>query len=203
MNIFTPYINDSIIATIFYIVIAIINKTIYDRKNNAYEKNRRLKSYSSFLYIHKFLRLSTLLILLGCIWFNNSNWLILFNNVYTLYIGISVSTLAMVIFLAAGINLGKNYSPCYDSHLPDDIIQDGLYKFIRHPIYTSNLLLMLGVFISCGSALILINFNILFAYYLLSAYLEERQLIKHFPEYKNYKNSTGMFIPLGLQLKKK
>ena len=203
MNIFTPYIDDRLIATIFYIVIAIINKTIYDRKNNNYIKNRSLKSYSSFLYIHKLLRLSTLVILLGCIWLNNFNWLILFNNVYVLYFGITISTLAMIIFLAAGINLGKNYSPCYDSHLPEDIIQHGLYKFIRHPIYTSNLLLMLGVFISCGSALILINLNILFVYYLLSAYLEERQLIKHFPKYKKYKNNTGMFLPLGFQLKKK
>ena len=79
----------------------------------------------------------------------------------------------------------------------------GLYKLIRHPLYTSNLLLVIGVFIACGSALILINFCILFIYYLMAALSEEKALLNHFPKYKKYKKQTGMFLPIRWQLKSK
>jgi protein-S-isoprenylcysteine O-methyltransferase Ste14 len=109
----------------------------------------------------------------------------------------------MILFFIAGINLGDHYTPCYDSYIPEDIIQNGVYKLIRHPIYTSNLLLIIGVFIACGSALILINFFILFIYYLMAALSEEKALLNHFPQYKKYKKQTGMFLPIRWQLKSK
>ena len=198
-----PLPQDNLIATIFFIIIAIINKVVYDRKNSKYTKTKTLSSFRSFRYLHKILRISTLIIFIGSIWMNNTLWLQLFSSTVYLYSGIAITTLAMVLFLIAGINLGANYTPCYDSYLPDDIIQNGLYKLIRHPIYTSNLLLVLGVFIACGSALILINFCILLIYYLMAAYSEEKALLKYFPAYKKYKKQTGMFLPIHWQLKSK
>ena len=59
-----------------------------------------------------------------------------------------ISVIATVLFLSAKVTLGRNYSPCYDSYLPQDIIRTGLYNYVRHPIYLSNILLLIGVFIS-------------------------------------------------------
>ena len=72
-------------------------------------------------------------------------------------------------FSIARFSLGKNYSPCYDSFLPKSINTKIIYSVVRHPIYTANMLLMLGIFLSGASALILINTAILFVtiYYLL------------------------------------
>ena len=54
---------------------------------------------------------------------------------------------------------------------------------------------MFGIFLSSGSALILINTLILFIYYLLSAFVEEKAILKKFPKYRKYKSDTGMFLP--------
>ena len=62
-------------------------------------------------------------------------------------------------------------------------------------IYTANMILMLGIFLSSASALILINTVILFVYYLLSALVEEKAILKKFPKYRKYKSDTGMFLP--------
>ena len=196
---------DELIASIFFVIVAIINKTVYDRKNNSYikTKTKTLNSFRSFRHLHKIIRISTLIIFIGSIWIDNTIWIKLFSGTTFLYCGIAITSLAMVLFLIAGINLGDNYTPCYDSYLPEDIIQNGLYKLIRHPIYTSNLLLVIGVFIACGSALILINFCILFIYYLMAALSEEKALLNHFPKYKKYKKQTGMFLPIRWQLKSK
>ena len=189
---------DKLTATIFFVVVAIINKTVYDSKNNKYikSKTKPLPSFRSFRSLHKIIRISTLIIFIGSIWIDNNIWIKLFSGTTFLYCGIAITSLAMILFFIAGINLGDHYTPCYDSYIPEDIIQNGVYKLIRHPIYTSNLLLIIGVFIACGSALILINFFILFIYYLMAALSEEKALLNHFPKYKKYKKQTGMFLPI-------
>ena len=85
---------------------------------------------------------------------------------------------------------------------PKDFIRHGVYRIVRHPIYLSNLILLSGVFLISGSAWIVLNFLILFIYYLISAFKEERYLLKKFPSYKKYKSITSMFIP-GYKLVKK
>ncbi len=196
---------DKLTATILFVVVAIINKTVYDSKNNKYikSKTKPLPSFRSFRSLHKIIRISTLIIFIGSIWIDNNIWIKLFSGTTFLYCGIAITSLAMILFFIAGINLGDHYTPCYDSYIPEDIIQNGVYKLIRHPIYTSNLLLIIGVFIACGSALILINFFILFIYYLMAALSEEKALLNHFPQYKKYKKQTGMFLPIRWQLKSK
>ena len=196
---------DKLTATIFFVVVAIINKTVYDSKNNKHIKSetKSLPSFRSFRSLHKIIRISTLIVFIGSIWIDNNIWIKLFSGTTFLYCGIAITSLAMILFFIAGINLGDNYTPCYDSYIPEDIIQNGVYKLIRHPIYTSNLLLIIGVFIACGSALILINFCILFIYYLMAALSEEKALLNHFPQYKKYKKQTGMFLPIRWQLKSK
>jgi protein-S-isoprenylcysteine O-methyltransferase Ste14 len=58
-------------------------------------------------------------------------------------------------------------------------------------------LLVIGVFFACGSGLVLINFCILFIYYLIAALSEEKALSNHFPEYNIYKKKTEIFLPIG------
>ena len=79
--------------------------------------------------------------------------------------------------------------------MPRNLKTTGVYSLVRHPIYSSNILLMIGIFVSTGSLIIAANTIILFIYYVLSAFIEERAIIKKFPKYKSYKNRTGMFIP--------
>tara|TARA_B100001769_G_C21967263_1_gene520378 strand:- start:376 stop:558 length:183 start_codon:yes stop_codon:yes gene_type:complete len=54
---------------------------------------------------------------------------------------------------------------------------------------------MIGIFISTGSLIIGGNTLILFIYYALSAFIEEKAIARRFPKYESYKRKTGMFLP--------
>ena len=76
------------------------------------------------------------------------------------------------------------------------LVAVGLYRFIRHPLYASLMLLGFGVFFKditvVTSLLALINFAALAA----TAKIEEREMLAKFgEEYTAYMKKTKMFIP--------
>ncbi len=192
--------DQSLILVIFLTSIALVNRGLYyyDESKNQRRKEASLKSFS---YIHKYLRLSTFIVAILSLYTNHA-YLYKVLNLDFIYIGASICSMSVVILFIARYNLKENYSPCYDMRAPKDFIQHGIYRIVRHPIYLSNLMLLSGVFLICGSAWILLNFSILFVYYSVSAFKEERHLSKKFPKYKKYKEGTSMFIP-GYKLVKK
>jgi protein-S-isoprenylcysteine O-methyltransferase Ste14 len=78
---------------------------------------------------------------------------------------------------------------------------NGLYKHVRHPMYTSVLSLSLGIALTSGNIIkyvLVILLTILF--YFKSVY-EERYLLDQYPEYKPYSRKTPRFIPFINRLK--
>ena len=71
----------------------------------------------------------------------------------------------------------------------------GLYKYVRHPMYTSVLLLSLGIALLSGN---LIKYALVVGLYLLfyfkSTY-EERYLRQKYDNYKEYAKRTPRFVP--------
>jgi protein-S-isoprenylcysteine O-methyltransferase Ste14 len=72
----------------------------------------------------------------------------------------------------------------------------GVYRYIRHPLYGSLILLGCGVFFknmtTLGCALAMVNLGALFA----TAKTEEDEMVKTFGiEYELYRRRTKMFIP--------
>jgi len=197
INMENIFYSTNAIATLFYLSVALISIIMYNKANSDYNRNKsKIHSFKSFMYIYKIMQLSTLLVCITSIWIDHSYLYKLFNNTEILkYIGISISGFAITMFSIARFTLGKNYSPCYDSYIPKSINTKGIYSIIRHPIYTANLLLMLGIFISSASAIIAFNGTILLLYYSMSAFIEEKAIQKKFPTYATYKNRTGMFLP--------
>jgi protein-S-isoprenylcysteine O-methyltransferase Ste14 len=80
------------------------------------------------------------------------------------------------------------------------LVVNGLYRYIRHPLYTAGLLFIWLVPVMTYNLLAL---NIgLTAYILIGAYYEERKLLKEFgKDYERYRQQTPMLIP-RLRLKK-
>ena len=189
--------NNNVIATLFYITVALISIVMYHKSNSKYNsKTGRIHSISSFMYIYKYIQLSTFFACIASIWSNHQYLFKIYNdNIVLLYLGIAISGIAITLFAISRFSLGSNYSPCYDSYMPKNLKTTGIYSLVRHPIYSSNILLMIGIFISTGSLIIAANTIILFTYYILSAIIEERAIVKSFPKYKSYKSRTGMFLP--------
>ncbi len=91
--------------------------------------------------------------------------------------------------------LANNYSPMFDAYVPLTIHTQGVYALIRHPIYAFNLLVSLGLTLSSGSAVVLINSVIGWLFVLRAIYLEEMYLPEKFPEYSEYAKRTWKLIP--------
>lgn len=76
----------------------------------------------------------------------------------------------------------------------DVLVTDGLYRYMRHPLYTAGLLFI------WFSPVMTLNQLTLYAtftlYILIGAYFEERKLLKDFGEaYADYRSRTAMLIP--------
>jgi len=74
------------------------------------------------------------------------------------------------------------------------VVSKGIYRYIRHPIYTGDLLLLFGLELALNSWLVLVVFFILF-YVIKQISHEETLLLKKLSGYKEYRQNTKMMIP--------
>ncbi len=109
--------------------------------------------------------------------------------------GLLIAGLGLVYFVTAIIALGEHYSDAHQGRLPTAIIQRGPYRYVRHPIYSANLVLTIGLLIVSGSAWLAINLLVLSTYYYVMIRKEEAYLLTAFPEYHTYRQRTGALLP--------
>lgn len=78
----------------------------------------------------------------------------------------------------------------------DIIVKEGVYAFVRHPIYSADIALAWGIFFFLGESRFLFAAIWLTLVMIFWAKLEERGLIEKFgQEYLDYKNQVPMVIP--------
>ena len=76
------------------------------------------------------------------------------------------------------------------------LVTDGVYKFIRHPLYCSLLLLTWGIFFKHPELTPLIIAVTATAFLIFTAKADEAECIRFFgPPYQEYMQRTKMFIP--------
>ncbi len=77
------------------------------------------------------------------------------------------------------------------------IADKGIYRFVRHPQYTSLGLWGVGLAILWPRFMVLGTLSIMFILYYFLAKDEERRMVKQYGDsYTDYMNNTGMFFPL-------
>ena len=109
--------------------------------------------------------------------------------------GVVVLVAATLLYARSLRQLGDNYSPCFDAHLPFRIVTNGPYGYIRHPLYLANILQGVGYILTscCLWVLLLAGYGISFV--IRSLVREESYLVKKFPEYEPYRAKTSRLIP--------
>ena len=75
------------------------------------------------------------------------------------------------------------------------LLEDGMYGFIRHPMYLAVLLLCLGFLLQNPDKVNILVYSILFADLLVKLHWEEKLLEEKFEGYKNYQVKTKKIIP--------
>ncbi len=71
----------------------------------------------------------------------------------------------------------------------------GIYKYIRHPMYTGLMIVSFALMLSQFSTLSIIVYIFLLIILDIKAAVEEKLLTKKHKEYKDYKKNSKMFIP--------
>jgi protein-S-isoprenylcysteine O-methyltransferase Ste14 len=111
-------------------------------------------------------------------------------------VGLFVYLAGLITAIIGRIQLGNNWVDLEDfTVLPEQkLVNKGIYKYIRHPIYIGDALLVIGLELALNSWLVILGFGLLPVIY-KQALDEEAILSKAFPEYRDYKQHTKMFVP--------
>ena len=98
--------------------------------------------------------------------------------------------------IIARFHLGKNWANQIKIYEDHNLIQTGMYRWVRHPLYASLILMFYGaclIFRNIAAVLAVTLVFVPFMYY--RALQEERLLILRFPQYEAYRRKTGMLFP--------
>lgn len=106
-----------------------------------------------------------------------------------------LSAIALVIFVYSILELNKSLSPFPSPKENSKLVTTGIFKFIRHPIYSSLILGLLSWSLYKQSAYQLCILLILIVLFYFKSKYEESQLMHKFENYKAYKSTTGRFFP--------
>jgi protein-S-isoprenylcysteine O-methyltransferase Ste14 len=117
------------------------------------------------------------------------------HSVWWLYTGMVVTLAGVALLIAAKRALGWNYSPGFDAYVPFRIVDDGVYRYLRHPMYVARLIIAAGACIMTGSVWLAVAWLVAFDWYWRAAAVEESELAHWFPIYRLYAKRTSGFLP--------
>ncbi len=111
------------------------------------------------------------------------------------FAGILIVIIGWVLILIAFVQLNRNLTMLPSPVKNSKLITTGVFKYIRHPIYTGIFLFALGwAMFKYNFDQLIISLLILLLFEIKSNY-EEKKLKDRFPEYDKYKDNTGKFFP--------
>ncbi|HYX38087.1 MAG TPA: isoprenylcysteine carboxylmethyltransferase family protein [Oligoflexus sp.] len=190
-----------VMILLIHVSFAAVIVGLYEGKKGDYRQGRarQPESVRSFKAFYIYLHIATpIIVVMSCLGYDR---LALYSHPAVMMIGTTISALGVAIFVGAKMRIGEEFAPCNDAYLPRDVIRDGVYKHVRHPIYAAFILFFLGIAITTANPITLLNWLVLGAYYVRSARFEEKALLEKFPVYEKYSKSTGRFIPRIVQSK--
>ena len=112
-----------------------------------------------------------------------------------LWLGYGIFILGAVIALIAAVNLGKNLTPLPRPKENAELIQNGLYRFVRHPIYFGVIVLSIGWGLIQQSTLIWLYVIVIAIFFDIKSRKEERWLTERFSTYADYQGRVRKLIP--------
>jgi len=112
------------------------------------------------------------------------------------WIGLALTAIGVAISIWARLTLGANWSGVVTLKKGHELIRKGLYRWIRHPIYTGILIGFIGTALIKGHLRGWIGFVIVWATFYFKARREENFLRQEFGDgFEEHARHTGMFLP--------
>lgn len=188
----------AVIGCAFVVVAYVVTCVAYydPEKRHAKGKTKPILANASFRHVSRYLQISLFVVPVAAFTCDHPLLAKLYHNNVALFgAGLGLSAVGLIVLLCGKTSLGTEYSPCVDSYVPKAVIRHGIYSHIRHPIYSGNLALLFGLFLSTGSLWLLANTALLAAYYLPTVLREEAALLENFPEYGPRPGHPGRRLP--------
>ena len=93
------------------------------------------------------------------------------------------------------VNLGRSLTPLPTPVPHGELRTNGLFRWVRHPIYSGIMALALGSAVPSGNPLTLAATVALIAWFMAKARWEERHLRQRYAGYDEYAAHTPRFVP--------
>ena len=101
-------------------------------------------------------------------------------------------TIGLVIMVIGLASLGRSFGIMPRAR---GLVQSGLYRWVRHPIYLGEFLVFAGIMILAISPLTLAVYAMFVALQVYRLMMEERTLTEAYPEYAAYRARTARLLP--------
>jgi protein-S-isoprenylcysteine O-methyltransferase Ste14 len=123
-------------------------------------------------------------------WYQIISWVLLIVSIYVVLAGV-------ILMKKVGKSRGDRADESlYTFEKTSELVQQGIFKYIRHPLYSSLLMLTWGIYFK-QPVLILLPVAIASSVFLfLTAWIEEKENIGYFGDaYREYMKKSKRFIP--------
>ncbi len=185
-----------------WVVFGLLHSLLADLKVKAWFQGKLGKAFGFYRIAYNLLFVS----LLGVI-----AWLLITQTADTLlYTTSTISNIVAGVIAVAGFGLmaasmakfdmgeflGWSYLNPQPNKQVETLRTDGLYKYVRHPLYFGTFAFVLGLFLLWPTAINLLSVVFLYVYTYIGALLEERKLEQIFgSNYTEYKKKVKMLVP--------
>jgi len=131
------------------------------------------------------------------LWFNDPfgikqlfSWLFLFISIYLV-----ISGVILIKKIGKPVN-NRNEKSLYQFEKTSELIDQGIFKYIRHPLYSSLLFLTWGIFLKNTTDFLFFISLLSTVFLFLTAIFDEKECIKFFGnKYSDYIKKSKRFIP--------
>ena len=111
------------------------------------------------------------------------------------WLGYAVFIVGSGIAIMAAFHLGKNLTPLPKPKDNAELVQTGLYRWVRHPIYFGVILLALGWGLIQQTTLVWMYVFALIIFFDMKSRKEEKWLCERFSEYPKYQGRVRKLVP--------
>jgi len=110
--------------------------------------------------------------------------------------GVLLSIISIPMGISVFTSIGKNITDTVETRKHHQLITNGIYRYIRHPLYTTGLFFFIGLGLLASNWLMLILSAAVMTTLYTRTFAEEERLIETFgDQYRAYMERTGKFMP--------
>jgi protein-S-isoprenylcysteine O-methyltransferase Ste14 len=110
-------------------------------------------------------------------------------------IGLALCGLGLLLIASAFISLRKVIQIAPEPRSGGHLVTGGIYGWMRHPIYTAIVLMVIGLFLRRPTLAVAIAAAVVVGFLFVKTRFEERLLTIRYPEYVEYRKRTWGLIP--------